>query len=309
MAHLLLSARFIVAFHFHGTVLRTRRPTATSKASGQLSFLESVARADVPDDLTCEELASRFKDVLTYFASLPVGDPAVAQFTETYTPQLSLLRGRLSDLHLNRCRILPSTRTAAGNGLFASRDIRLGELITIFPADAILFRDAEMEEVSGVIYGNVRTAECGSLTDDAARDYEIRISSIHSIVGDPSMTDDAAYLGHIANDGACLTEGDDKSRTRYSQQSADGANGVFKDIHQGCHMGLFSLRPISNGEEIFVSYGEGYWLSRGSNEAYREWQRGDEIRRRRNTPNTNDKTSARKNKRKKENFSTSGKGF
>ena len=271
--------------------------------------LDPAVRRDVPDDLTCEELASRFKDVLAYFASLPADHPNLAQFTENYTPQLSLLRGRLSNLHLNRCRISPSTRTAAGNGLFASRDIVQGELITIFPADAILFRNAEMEEVSGVIYGIARTTGLGSLTDDAARAYEIRISSRHSIVGDPLMVDDAAYLGHIANDGDCLTNGDDKSRTRYSQKSADEANGVFRDIHQGCHLGLFSLRPISHGEEIFVSYGEGYWLSRGSNEAYVESQRGDERRRRVSTSHTGAKMTVGKSKRKKGRLSSPGKGF
>ena len=301
LAQLLFSARVSFAFYFRGNGLETRYPTTTTKPHRQL-FLESVARVEVPDDLTCEELVSRFQDVLAYFTSLPVGHPAVAQFTDTYTPQLSLLRGRLSDLHLNRCRVSPSTRTAAGNGLFATRDIRVGELITMFPADAILFRDAEMEEVSGVIYGNAPTARSSSLTGDAARSYEIRVSSLHSIVGDSSMINDSAYLGHIANDGACLTEGDDKSRTLYSQRSADDANGVFRDLYQGCHMGLFSLRPIPNGEEIFVSYGEGYWLSRGSNEAYGEAQRGDERRRRRKMPKTNAKNQHKKG-------ASPGKGF
>lgn len=303
LAQLYLSARVAIAFQVRGKSLTSRYPTSTTKPNRHLC-LESVARAEVPDDLTCEELVSRFEDVLAHFASLPVGDPAVAQFTEVYTPHLSLLRGRLNDLHLNRCRVSPSTRTDAGNGLFATRDIRVGELITMFPADAILFRDAEMEEVSGVIYGKAQTAERSSLTGDAARSYEIRVSALHSIVGDSSMIDDTAYLGHIANDGACLTDGDDKSRTLYSQRSADEANGVFRDLYQGCHMGLFSLRPIPSGEEIFVSYGEGYWLSRGSNDAYGEAQRGDERRRRRKMLQTNAKNQRRKGK-----MSTPGKGF
>lgn len=257
--------------------------------------------------MTCDELASRFRDVLAYFASVPPGDPAVAQFTESYTPQLSLLRGRLNDLHLNRCQVLPSSIADAGNGLFATRDIKEGELITIFPADAILFRNGELEEISGVMYGRNRTPESLSLTDDAARSYEIRISSIHSIVGDPSLTNDAAYLGHIANDGACLTAGDDASRTIYSKKSAEAANAVFQDIHEGCHMGLFSSRAISSGDEIFVSYGEGYWLSRCSNEVFKEAQLRDSERRRR--LETARMITKRKSKGKKGKPPRVGKGF
>ena len=252
--------------------LHGRRPTATFVLPDLPAGFEKL------DTLTCDELASRFKDVLAYFASVPPGDPAVAHFTESYTPQLSLLRGRLDDLHLNRCQVLPSSIADAGNGLFATRDIKEGELITIFPADAILFRNGELEEICGVMYGRNRTPESVSLTDDASRAYEIRISSIHSIVGDPSLTNDAAYLGHIANDGACLTAGDDVSRMIYSKKSAESANAAFKDIHEGCHMGLFSSRPISSGEEIFVSYGEGYWLSRCSSAIFREAQLRDAER-------------------------------
>jgi SET domain len=284
--------------------LYRRLPTAT------FVLPEIPPRSEKLDSLTCDELASRFKDVLAYFTSVPPGDPAVAHFTDSYTPQLSLLRGRLSDLHLNRCQILPSSIEAAGNGLFATRDIKEGELITIFPADAILFRSGELEEICGVMYGKNRTPESLSLTDDAARSYEIRISSIHSIVGDPSLTNDAAYLGHIANDGACLTAGDDVSRTIYSAKSAEAANAVFRDIHEGCHMGLFSSRPISSGEEIFVSYGEGYWLSRCSNEVFREAQLRDEERRRRlEMAQTKTKNSKGKSKGKKGKSPRVGRGF
>jgi hypothetical protein len=300
---------------FHSSITRSRYPTVTASqrllpsALFQSRHISSDPETDLPDDLTKQELALRFKEVLAYFASVPPGDSAVAQFTETYTPQLSLLRGRLDGLHLNRCKVLPSTIKAAGNGLFATRDCKEGELITLFPGDAILLRDAEMKEVSGVIYGKAREAGSLSLTDDAARAYEIRTSPNHSIVGDQSVTNDAAYLGHIANDGASLTKGDDKSRTVYSRESAEAANASFEDVHGGCHFGLFCSRPISSGDEIFVSYGEGYWLSRSTNQVYGESQRGDEQRRLRANTQTKKKKSEQKNKGKKGKSSTSGKGF
>jgi hypothetical protein len=275
-------------------------PLRAADPSTSVSKSASIYR---PDDLTSQELALRFQDVLAYFASVSPGDPSIAHFSETYTPQLSLLRGRLDDLHLSRCTAMPSTIPGSGNGLFATRNIETGELVTLFPGDAILFRDGEMKEVTGALFGNSpRQVGSLSLTDDAARAYEIRSSNKHSIVGDPSRTDDFAYLGHIANDGAILTKGDDLSRTVYSSESAKAANAAFQEVHEGCHIGLFALQPIPKGREIFVSYGEGYWLSRGSNEIYQESQKGDEKRGRRAS------VAARKNTQGK-NSKASGRGF
>jgi hypothetical protein len=162
------------------------------------------------------------------------------------------------------------------------KDITNPYPVTLFPGDAILFRDGEMAEVTGALFGSQQSqAGSPSLMDDAARAYEIRSSSKHSIVGDSSRTDDPAYLGHIANDGAILIKGDDLSRTVYSSKSAKAANAAFEDIHDNCHIGLFALQPIPKGREIFASYGEGYWLSRGSNEIFQEAQKGDEKRGRR----------------------------
>jgi hypothetical protein len=280
-------------------------PIGAADPSTSVSVPASIVNR--PDDLTSQELALRFQDVLAYFASVPLGDPSIAHFTDVYTPQLSLLRGRLDDVHLARCCVLPSTIPGSGNGLFASRNIEKGELVTLFPGDAILFRDGELEEITGAMFGILpRQDETSiSLTDDAARAYEIRSSSKHSIVGDPSRTDDFAYLGHVANDGAILTKGDDLSRTVYSSKSANAANAAFQDIHEGCHIGLFAMQPIRKGQEIFVSYGEGYWLSRGSNDLFQESQKGDAKRGRRVSVAA---TTTREN-RKGKSSKPSGRGF
>jgi len=42
------------------------------------------------------------------------------------------------------------------------------------------------------------------LTTDSARSYELKIEDRHSVVADPLLTDDAAYLGHLANDAAIV---------------------------------------------------------------------------------------------------------
>ena len=260
---------------------RLLRLSLSLSSDDSLQSTEFTARhvpleRDPTDDLTAQELESRFADVLSYFDSLLPGDPAIAHFTETYTPQMALMRGRLPNLLLSRCRAQNSTIPGAGNGLFATRNIISGELITLYPGDAILFRAGEKEEVTGVLYGD-KQQDLG-LTSDDARAYETRLSSIHSIVADKDRISDAAYLAHIANDGAILTEGNDAARTVYSRVSAEAATSALQSILGGCHVGLFALRDIECGSEIFVSYGEGYWLSRGSNELFQEAVRGDEKR-------------------------------
>jgi hypothetical protein len=246
----------------------------------------------------------RFQDVLAYFAAVAPGDPSIAHFTETYTPQLSLLRGRLDDLHLARCNVMPSTIQGSGNGIFATRNIEAGELVTLFPGDAILFRDGELEEVSGALFGILPRQGKGSisLTDDAARAYEIRSSSKHSIVGDPSDRG-LCLLGHIPT--MELFSPKEMTVSDRTNESAKAANAAFQDVYEGCHIGLFALQPIPKGREIFVSYGEGYWLSRGSNELYQESQKGDAKRGRRASVAA---TTVRKYTKGKINKS-SGRGF
>ena len=44
--------------------------------------------------------------------------------------------------------------------------------------------------------------------------------------------------------------------------SQRGANAIFELFVEGSHMGVFATRDIARDEEVFVSYTEGYWLSR-----------------------------------------------
>lgn len=204
-------------------------------------------------------------------------------FTPSYTPSLSLLRGRLPDLLLARTRLGPSTVPSAGRGLFATRPITASELITLFPGDALLFRDNDLSEITGgeaekersddliaptlavrdalpnqmltaVLYGRLRSG--GALTSDESRAYEVRVSATHSIVGDPELDGDMAYLAHFANDKQSLQcsnkQCSAEERTEYSRESALAANAIFEIFvpESPCHLGLFATRDIAKGEEV-----------------------------------------------------------
>jgi hypothetical protein len=180
---------------------------------------------------------------------------------------MNMLATRCSDLLLNRCHIGPSKLPGAGLGLFASRDISAGELITLYPGDALLYwkngREASSSRVcSGVVFGAhipEEEKDAVRVTTESARQYEVCASSTLSCVGDPRRDSDPAYMGHFANDGAmCDSSGGDQRMYREASRIAANADHVTLE---GCQLATQATRDIESGAEIYVSYGEGYWLS------------------------------------------------
>jgi SET domain len=252
---------------------------------------------DVDDDLTKEEITSRFNDVLAHYRQ------SSSQELPLETVQRNLLCTRLPDLRLNRCRVAPSSIPNAGNGVFARRNIRRGELITLFPADAVLLWNEVVGDLRAgytVLFGPhipIDERNVTRVTSYDARLYELQIGPSRSIVADHHVVvasaqrwrhDEttttttgacAAYLGHIINDGACLLDGPPDSSSSQSARSADYArtsyqrhNAAIIDVVDGCHYMVVATKDIGVDDEIFVSYGEGYWRSRCSNSSTIEQQ-------------------------------------
>lgn len=212
---------------------------------------------DMGDDLTKEELASRFVEVLDHY-----------QETNEMSQDdvcLSMLRTRLPQLRLNRCFVAPSTIPQAGLGLFASRDVARDEVITLYPGDALLKWGKDVGDFSGdvgVMFGNhITDRDASRVSTDEARGYELKIRTGHSLVADPLLADDPAYLGHMINDGSALLSKKHAARTQYSKDTYDCHNAAF-EVMEGCHFATIATKNVSKGEEMFVSYGESYWLSR-----------------------------------------------
>jgi hypothetical protein len=217
--------------------------------------------------LTKEQFLLRLSEVRNYYRENP--DEKITQADIC----LKLLCTRLSKLRLHRCYVGTSTIPDAGNGLFAGRDIEEGELITLYPGDAVLLQGPTKKEdddspvVTGVMFGShVQGADRNTsrVATHDARGYEMEINQYTTIVGDPlvkGVSNTAAYLGHFVNDGACLQAFDADSRALYSQTTALKCNAAHY-VMEGAHMGTVALRAIPKGDEIFCSYEEGYWLSR-----------------------------------------------
>jgi hypothetical protein len=268
-------------------VAYTAGPTTASSPITTTRILEGE---DVPrydnDALTKEELALRFQDVLAHYRTTTTTSPEQLSLE---TVRYNLLCTRLPNLQLDRCRVAPSTIPNAGMGVFSTRDIKAGELITLFPGDALLLWNDEV----GVLRGGL-TVRCGPhivhaaedrddvaahFTSAEARRYELKIGFRESIVADVRITtttdgptininNNADYLAHMINDGACLRTTTGTAATakaaeqEYESMSYRRHNAAICDVYGGCHYMAVATKDIAKDEEIFVSYGIGYWSSR-----------------------------------------------
>ena len=103
--------------HYHTYPSYPRLSSTTSDGDFDIDTAE--------DDLTKEELLLRLSEVRSYYR----GRPEEGMTQEAIC--LKLLSTRLQNLHLNRSFVATSTIPNAGYGLFASRDIKDGELIRV----------------------------------------------------------------------------------------------------------------------------------------------------------------------------------
>jgi hypothetical protein len=133
-------------------------------------------------------------------------------------------------------------------GLFATKDIMAGDILTIYPADYVEHR--------GTI--SKRTSKRSKLPPkQALGDYVLKYNSKISFVGNPQATDDNGdYLGHYANAGAAFY----KTVKEYKAKIDKYSNARFKKADFGPLIYLVAVKSISKGEEILVDYGLEYWI-------------------------------------------------
>ena len=154
------------------------------------------------------------------------------QLASVYKPDKHAWGKRIPGL--NECFTKVELKQSAihGRGVFASKLIKYGEPITMYPADALI------EDLgSGKVKYYSKEEEDIHVFDD----YLIRFTGNVSIAGNPRIVDNTAYLGHMIN-------------------HAESPNATFMRIK--CFLITISLRDIPVGEEILVNYGPVFFPSR-----------------------------------------------
>ena len=163
---------------------------------------------------------------------------------------------------LSKARVGPSTIRNAGDGVFATTDIAEDEIITCYPGDAVLARTTGGRVT---IWGTHVPAELRAQSNIDMEAYGLTVDDRNSIVGLPTLHDDAGYVGHLINDGARLRGlgGPELGLLlpAYLEQTTRRRN-VGHRVLEGCHTVTFATRDIAAGEELYVTYGATYWRGR-----------------------------------------------
>ena len=169
-----------------------------------------------------------------------------------------------------KCKVKPSKKH--GLGLFVTKDIDPFELITLYPADGVRLW---LQDGKDTVYLKKFTG----MTTDTCVDYSADVPAYEGwrieIVGDPAKISDPFYLGHMANDYCQMTRVEQKAI--YTNTSWKGMNAAIGCVpFEVCFLerehlfkshGIWSTKPIKAGEEIYVHYGDDYWVSKVAWEA------------------------------------------
>ena len=139
--------------------------------------------------LTLDDVRSIFVDVRSHYADKD-DDVDLGQICR------NMMVTRVADFckRLSRCEVRPSDRH--GEGLFVTRDVDAGELITFFPGDALLFWASGDRKGDLMVYFGAHVPQserdASEIVSTRAREYELYISAELSAVGDPARRDDPA---------------------------------------------------------------------------------------------------------------------
>lgn len=191
-----------------------------------------------------------------------------------------MLTTRMEGLPLARVRVEPSSgsaprwhRRGSSEGLYAIRTIAAGELITLYPADALmLWEDSTRSEGSDVrfIFGK----HIGEADRDPARIMgewaELVVHKNMSVMTDPRASHDAAYMGHAVNDGAMCASPERQEAYERDSSAVANAEVVPLDVaeqdaqgqQQLLHLAVRATRDIAQGAEVLMPYGYAWWYKR-----------------------------------------------
>ena len=170
-----------------------------------------------------------------------------------------------SQPELSLRQMVAATHAAAsplhGTGLFASRDVAEGALLTLYPVHAMgdTSWSATVDDEDSRHFGEVRT-----------RAYRVELA--HAALPAQDLWIDAnperdhvpGWLGHLANDVAVCANGDEESILKYYEAAAAHANAILVPLADAAPLTtLVATRAIAADEEVTFTYGHDYWVTRG----------------------------------------------
>jgi SET domain-containing protein len=188
--------------------------------------------------------------------------PDGKKYTIDYN-KIDLLREVIS-FGLSKVEVKPSS--VHGRGVFATRNIKKGELITFYPADVVVFGSKDACVTRAYIPSKRSENDAFFKTQWQDQTYCVSLEGLYSIHGNPNPIYESNhdYLGHFINDGAKPTP-DPKSFQIYETVSVLKMNCVFAQIRD-LHVAIVAHTDILKDQELFIHYGLHYWKSKFDND-------------------------------------------
>ena len=163
-----------------------------------------------------------------------------------------LAEARQSDIH--------------GTGLFATRDLEMGTLVTLYRPDLTVDDTGKalmIDEADASYFQDFQKAQAAGSRQYFVFPPGVKTSAIPEpcprfwVAANPAKAPIKGFLGHLANDGAsCADDGDVE---RYLADSAEKANACLVPLCIPL-MGLVLAEDVSAGDELLVTYGYDAWL-------------------------------------------------
>ncbi len=165
-----------------------------------------------------------------------------------------------------------SSIPGAGQGLFATKNLKKGTLVGFYPVHGI---GAEFEDGSYVC--------CGTTSEDQTHFdgiKDLKSNYIQYLIGsrklggadfgedtqlfvdvNPSRADaSGCWNGHLVNDGAIMTENSEQGMLDYYTASQKSKNCVHIPFGPSPLIAVVTTKKVKKGQELFTTYGCLYWL-------------------------------------------------
>lgn len=161
----------------------------------------------------------------------------------------------------NAVKVQQSSIPNAGSGLFCSRDIRAGSIVTFYPVHAM-----------GVQFADGDTFLCGEseeeyidseyilgLLGNQAFQQHFPGSVVFCDANSNSKLENPAWQAHRINDGSIIRENTEDAIRNYYRDCLVRQNVVF--VPCGPCTVAVTTKDVEKGQELFTSYGRSYWLN------------------------------------------------
>ena len=159
------------------------------------------------------------------------------------------------------CNVRIAASSTHGEGVFAQRNLKRGDLVTLHPCDYISINLGN--HTAAWVPTHVDMPEMTELLSKVLFQYSASVDgTCFSVAADPTIPATPTACAHLINDGAIIEDRDFDYATlrKYVEDSTAAQNCHFVTLAGVCVAAVAS-RDIKRNEELFASYGAPFWAS------------------------------------------------